>query len=84
MDTLKKKEPNFSQLGNEIITLRSDVKESQDLEEKMNCNISQLGNELITLKSEFENIVSGLTTINTSLAARLEKIDLPPITQNPR
>ena len=55
----------ISQLRNEITSLKSDLKKSQNLEEKWNCNISHLGNELITLKSEFENIVSGLTTINT-------------------
>ena len=74
---------SFSELGNEITTLKSDFKKSQDLEEKMNCNISQLGNELITLKSELKNIVSSLTAINTSLAARLKKVDQPPITQDP-
>ena len=75
-------EPNRSQLKNETIALRSDLKKSQDLEEKMNCNISQLGNELTTVKYGYEDSVSSLKTINTSLAAKLEKVDPPPMAQN--
>ena len=65
-----------------MTTLKSDLKKSQDLEEKLNCNISQLGGELITLKSEFQNIVNNLTLVNTTLTAKLGKFDLPPTTQN--
>ena len=44
-------------------------------------NISQLGNELTTVKSEFENNISSLASTITSMAAKLENIDLPPITR---
>ena len=55
---------NFSQLGNKIVTLKTEVKE---------CS-KQFSNEI----SEIKNSVSDLTTFFTSLATKLEKNSLPP------